>query len=79
MCGLPLLRPRRRLGSRARQDRAAGDAPEADSFSSRPPLRPSEAVLVIVLNPTVGRVSEDGEGVVSHRPGDDGTETGVAA
>ena len=47
-----------------------GDSPWADSFSSRPPLRPSEAVLVILLNPNDGRfVNEDGEVVVSHWPG----------
>jgi hypothetical protein len=70
MGGLPLLRPRRHLGNRARQDRAAGDSPWADPFSSRHPLRPSEAVLVILLNPNVGRfVNEDGEVVVSHGPG----------
>src|SRR5580658_7263082 len=46
MGGLPLLRPRRHLGNRARQDRAA---------CVRPPLRPSEAALVILLNPNDGR------------------------
>src|SRR5271166_6556228 len=79
MGGLPLLRPRRPLGSRARQDRAAGDNPWVDSLSSRPPLRPSEAVLVILLNPNVGRfVKEEARWQCRTGP-DDGSETGVAA
>jgi hypothetical protein len=47
--------------------------------ASRPPLRPSEAVLVILLNPNDGQfVNEDGEVVVSPGP-DDRSESGVAA
>ena len=45
MGGLPLLSPRG-LGSRARR---------VEQRAFRPPLRPSEAVLVILLNPNDGR------------------------
>jgi len=66
MGGLPLLRPRRHLGGRPVKIEQGAISPGLTPFR----LRPSEAVLVILLNPNVGRfVNEDGEVVVSHGPG----------
>jgi hypothetical protein len=69
MGGLPLLRPRRPLGSQPvkikQRARALGLTP------CRPDLLATVGgVLVILLNPNVGRfVKEEGEVALSHGPG----------
>jgi hypothetical protein len=66
MRGLPLLRPEGTWAAVPVKIEQLATAPWLTPFR----LRPSEAVLVILLNPNVGRfVNEDGEVVVSHGPG----------